>query len=153
MKLSKEEYREAKGCLKRYNYNCVKILNIRADIMDLGAQNLDGMPKPKNNVSDRVLESVIKLQEDEALQVAIKEYKAVVQALELVNKDSKYIFEEMYIKSKTKWEIIDSGVSEATFKRRKSDLIYAVHRELKKWAKIELFYQKKCAKIVLWKIK
>ena len=59
MKLSKEEYREAKGCLKRYNYNCVKILNIRADIMDLGAQNLDGLPKPKNNVSDRVLETRI----------------------------------------------------------------------------------------------
>ena len=87
MKLSKEEYREAQGCLKRYNYNCVKILNIRADIMDLGAQNLDGMPKPKNNVSDRVLESVIKLQEDEALQVAIKEYKAVVQAIQLVDED------------------------------------------------------------------
>ena len=132
MKLSKEEYREAQGCLKRYNYNCVKILNIRADIMDLGAQNLDGMPKPKNNVSDRVLESVIKLQEDEALQVAIKEYKAVVQAIQLVNKDSKYIFEEMYIKSKSKWEIIDSGMSERTYERRNKDLIYAVHKEIKK---------------------
>lgn len=132
MKLSKEEYREAKGCLKRYNYNCVKILNIRADIMDLGAQKLDGMPKPKNNVSDRVLESVIKLQEDEALQVAIKEYKAVVQAIQLVNKDSKYIFEEMYIKSKSKWEIIDSGMSERTYERRNKDLIYAVHKEIKK---------------------
>lgn len=132
MKLSKEEYREAKGYLKRYNYNCVKILNIRADIMDLGAQNLDGLPKPKNNVSDRVLESVIKLQEDEALQVAIKEYKAVVQAIQLVNKDSKYIFEEMYIKSKSKWEIIDSGMSERTYERRNKDLIYAVHKEIKK---------------------
>lgn len=132
MKLSKEEYREAKGCLKRYNYNCVKILNIRADIMDLGAQNLDGLPKPKNNVSDRVLESVIKLQEDEALQIAIKEYKAVVQAIQLVNKDSKYIFEEMYIKSKSKWEIIDSGMSERTYERRNKDLIYAVHKEIKK---------------------
>lgn len=132
MKLSKEEYREAKGCLKRYNYNCVKILNIRADIMDLGAQNLDGLPKPKNNVSDRVLESVIKLQEDEALQVAIKEYKAVVQAVQLVNKDSRYIFEEMYIRSKSKWEIIDSGMSERTYERRNKDLIYAVHKEIKK---------------------
>lgn len=132
MKLSKEEYREAKGYLKRYNYNCVKILNIRADIMDLGAQNLDGLPKPKNNVSDRVLESVIKLQEDEALQVAIKEYKAVVQAVQLVNKDSRYIFEEMYIRSKSKWEIIDSGMSERTYERRNKDLIYAVHKEIKK---------------------
>lgn len=154
MKLSKEEYREAKGCLKRYNYNCVKILNIRADIMDLGAQNLDGMPKPQNNVSDRVLESVIKLQEDEALQVAIKEYKAVVQAIQLVNKDSKYIFEEMYIKSKSKWEIIDSGMSERTYERRNKDLIYAVHKEIKKnWRKIGGILIKLCAKIVLWKIK
>lgn len=150
MKLSKEEYREAKGCLKRYNYNCVKILNIRADIMDLGAQNLDGMPKPQNNVSDRVLESVIKLQEDEALQVAIKEYKAVVQAIQLVNKDSKYIFEEMYIKSKSKWEIIDSGMSERTYERRNKDLIYAVHKEIKKnWRKIGGILIKLCAKIVL----
>ena len=132
MKLSKEEYREAKGCLKRYNYNCVKIMMIREDIMDLGSQNLDGLPKPKNNVSDRVLESVIKLQEDEALQEAIKEYKAVVQALELVNKDSKELFEKYYIQSKSKWEIIESGMSQRTFERRNQELIYAVHEEFKK---------------------
>ena len=134
MKLSKEEYREAQGCLKRYNYNCVKILNIRADIMDLGAQNLDGMPKPKNNVSDRVLESVIKLQEDEALQVAIKEYKAVVQAILLVDEDEKKIFETIYILSKSKWELINNGMSERTYFRKKKELITQVSKELKKLA-------------------
>ena len=134
MKVSKEEYREAQGCLKRYNYNCVKILNIRADIMDLGAQNLDGMPKPKNNVSDRVLESVIKLQEDEALQVAIKEYKAVVQAIQLVDEDEKKIFETIYILSKSKWELINNGMSERTYFRKKKELITQVSKELKKLA-------------------
>lgn len=134
MRLSKEDYREAKGCLKRYNYNCIKIMNIRSDIMDIGSPSLDGLPKAPYSTSDRVLNSVIKLQEDKNLQEAIKEYKAVVQALELVNKDSRYIFEQLYIMSKTKWEIINSGMSERTFFRRKKDLILAVNKELKKLA-------------------
>ena len=134
MRLSKEDYREAKGCLKRYNYNCIKIMNIRADIMNIGSPSLDGLPKAPYSTSDRVLNSVIKLQEDKDLQEAIKEYKAVVQALELVNKDSKYIFKQLYIMSKTKWEIINSGMSERTFFRRKKDLILAVNKELKKLA-------------------
>lgn len=109
-------------------------MNIRADIMSIGSPVLDGMPKAPYSVSDRTLKAVIELQENEHLQKAIKEYKAVVQAVELVNKDSKYIFEEFYIKSKPKWEIINSGISERTFVRRKGDLIYAVHKELKKLA-------------------
>lgn len=134
MRLSNEEYKEASLCLKRYNYNCIKIMNIRADIMSIGSPVLDGMPKAPYSVSDRTLKAVVELQENEHLQKAIKEYKAVVQAVELVNKDSKYIFEEFYIKSKPKWEIINSGISERTFVRRKGDLIYAVHKELKKLA-------------------
>ena len=134
MRLSNEEYKEASLCLKRYKYNCIKIMNIRADIMSIGSPVLDGMPKAPYSVSDRTLKAVIELQENEHLQKAIKEYKAVVQAIELVNKDSKYIFEEFYIKSKPKWEIINSGISERTFVRRKGDLIYAVHKELKKLA-------------------
>ena len=134
MRLSKEDYRKAKRCLKRYNYNCIKIMNIRADIMNIGSPSLDGLPKAPYSTSDRVLNSVIKLQEDKDLQEAIKEYKAVVQALQLVNKDSKYIFEQLYIMSKTKWEIINSGMSERTFFRRKKDLILAVNKELKKLA-------------------
>ena len=131
-KLSKEEYNYAKGCLKRYNYNCINIMNIRADILSIGSQNLDGMPKAPYNISDNVLNSVIKLQEDEQLQKSIKEYKAVVQALELINKDCKIIFNKYYILSKTKWEVIESGMSERTFERRNQELIYAVHNELKK---------------------
>lgn len=132
MRLSKEDYREAKGCLKRYNYNYLKIMNIRADIMDIGSPSLDGLPKAPYSTSDRVLNSVIKLQEDKDLQGAIKEYKAVVQALELVNKDAKEIFNKQYQLGQTKWEIIDSGMSEGTYKRRHSDLVYTIHRELKK---------------------
>lgn len=134
MRLNTDDYKRAVGCLKRYNYNCIKIINIRADIISIGSTAIDGMPKAPYRVSDTVFNSMIKLQEDEELQKAIKEYKAVVQAIELVSKDSKYIFEELYIKSKTKWEIINSGMSERTFVRRKSDLIYAVDRELKKLA-------------------
>lgn len=131
-RLSKEDYKKAKDCLKHYNYNCINIMNIRADILSIGSQNLDGMPKAPYNISDNVLNSVIKLQEDEQLQKAIKEYKAVVQALELTNKDCKIIFNKYYILSKSKWEIIESGMSERTFERRNQELIYAVHNELKK---------------------
>lgn len=134
MRLNTDDYKKAVGCLKRYNYNCIKIINIRADIISIGSTAIDGMPKAPYRVSDTVFNSVIKLQEDEELQKAIKEYKAVVQAMELVSKDSKYIFEELYIKSKTKWEIINSGMSERTYFRRKKDLIIAVDKELKKLA-------------------
>lgn len=131
-KLSREEYNYAKGCLKRYNYNCINIMNIRADILSIGSQSLDGMPKAPYNITDNVLNSVIKLQEDEQLQKSIKEYKAVVQALELVNKDCKTIFEKYYRLSRSKWEIIESGMSERTFERRNQELIYTVHTELEK---------------------
>lgn len=132
MRLPKEDYNRAVGLLKRYNYNCIKILNIRADIMSVSAVNMDGMPKAPYRISDTVYNQYILLQEDKELQKALKEYKAVTLALELVSEDSKKIFEELYSKNKTKWQIIDSGMSEATFKRRKQDLIYAVNKEFKK---------------------
>lgn len=132
MRLSKEDYRQAVSCLKRYNYNCIKILNIRADIMSIGSPVIDGIPKAPYRISDSVYNSVIKLQEDVDLQKAIREYKAVEQAKQLVPKDSIYIFEEMYIKGKEKWEIIDDlHISEETYKRRKRNLIYAVDKEIK----------------------
>lgn len=134
MRISKEDYNTAVGCLKRYNYNCINILNIRSDIMTIGSPIINGMPKAPYSISDSVYNTVVKLQEDENLQKCLREYKAVVQALELVNRDSKYIFEELYVKSKTKWQIIDSGISERTFGRRKKELIYAVDREIKKLA-------------------
>lgn len=133
MRLSKEEYREAKGCLERYNYNCLSIINIRADIMSVSVPENDGMPKVQYNVSDQVYNQYIKLQEDKELQKSLKEYKAVAQALELVGNDSKYIFEHEYRKSEYKWDIIKTmNISEETYKRRKKELIYAVDRELKK---------------------
>jgi len=132
MRLNKDDYKRAVGCLKRYNYNCINILNIRADIISIGSSNFDGAPKAPYRVSDSVLNSVLKLQEDENLQKSIREYKAVLQAIELVSKDSKYIFEELYIKGREKWDIINSmNISEETYKRRKRDLIYAVDKELK----------------------
>lgn len=133
MKLSREDYKKAKNCLKRYNYNCINILNIRADIMSISATTIDGMPKAPYKITDNVFNSVIQLQENEQLQKSITEYKAVRQALELVNEDSKYIFEGLYIKGRNKWDIINEmNVSEETYKRRKRDLIYAVEKEIRK---------------------
>lgn len=134
MRLSREEYKKAEGYLKRYNYNCINILNIRNDIMSIGAVNLDGLPKAPYSISDSVFNSVIKLQENKELNRSINEYKIVVQALQLVSDDSKVIFEELYQKSKNKWHIINETLhtSEETYKRRKRDLIYAVYEEIKK---------------------
>lgn len=133
MRLPNEEYKKAVNCLKRYNYNCLKIMTIRDDIMNISGMNIDGLPKAKNNVTDSVLNSVIQLQEDLDLQTAIKECKAVNQAKEIVSKDSLYIFEELYRKGKSKWDIINKlNISEETYKRRKRELIYTVYKEISK---------------------
>jgi DNA-directed RNA polymerase specialized sigma subunit len=135
MRLNTEDYKRAEGCLKRYNYNCVRILNIRADIMSVSIPSNDGMPKAPYNISDSVYNQYIKLQEDVELQNALKEYKAVRQALELVNEDCKRVFENYYQKQKSRWETIeDVNLSERTFVRRKGELIHTVDKELKKLA-------------------
>lgn len=134
MRLDKEDYNRAVGLLKRYNYNCITIMNIRADIMSIGAPAYDGMPKAPYKISDSVYNQYTQLQEDKQLQRALKEYKIVRQAIELVSNDAKYIFEELYMKNKSKWLIIDSGMSERTFARRKQELILAVSEEIKKLA-------------------
>ena len=154
MKLSKEEYKEAKGCLKRYNYNQIKLMNIRDDIMSLCAVDVDGMPKAPYSTSDRVLDSVIKLQEDSNIKEASKEIKIVNQAIELISKNAKYIFKHQYQLGQDKWDIINEGMSEGTYKRRHSELVYAVHKEIKKvslkWDKNETFLSKKRVIIVSW---
>lgn len=133
MRLNKEDYRKAEGCLRRYNYNCITIINLRADAMSVGVPSYDGMPKAPYSISDSVFNQYIKLQEDRELQKALKEYKAVRQAYELVNQDCKNIFNTYYQKQKTRWETMDLlGLSERTFVRRKSELINAVDKELKK---------------------
>jgi hypothetical protein len=108
-------------------------MTIRDDIMSISGMNIDGMPKAKNNVSDSVLNSVIQLQEDLDLQEAIKQCKAVNQAKLLISADSLYIFEELYRKGKSKWDIINElNISEETYKRRKRELIYTVYKEISK---------------------
>ena len=138
MRLSKEDYNNAVGCLKRYDYNCINILNIKSDIYSIETANNDGQPKPKYNKTDTVLNKIIQVEENEAIQKAIKEYKAVRNALLLVNKDCEYIFEKVFREQKSKWEVINEiNISERTFERRKKELIYGVHKELKKsWRKI-----------------
>ena len=144
MRLSKEDYKKAEGCLRRYNYNCITIMNIRADIMSVGAPGTDGMPKVPYSISDSVYNQYIKLQEDKELQRALKEYKIVRQALELVNTDCKEIFENYYQKQRNRWETIDKlSLSERTFVRRKTELINAVHKELEKfWRENGVTFQK-----------
>ena len=134
MRLENQEYRQAVNCLKRYNYNCIKIMSIREDIMSISGLNMDGMPKPKYSKSDMVLNSVIQLQEDEELKRAVKEVKAVQMALQLVDEDCKNIFEKIYIQSKSKWELINNGMSERTYFRKITELITLVNKELKKLA-------------------
>lgn len=132
-RLKKEEYREAKGCLKRYNYNCLNIMNIQMDILNISVSPCDGLPKAPYSVGDSTLNKVIQLDENEKLKKSMREYKAVVQALQLVNEDSKFIFEKEFRESKYKWDVIDElNKSEETYKRRKRELIYAVHNELNK---------------------
>lgn len=134
MRLPNEEYKKAVNCLKKYNYNCIKIMSIREDIMSISGLNMDGMPKAKYTKSDMVLNSVIQLQEDKELKKAIKEVKAVQMALQLVSEDSKKIFETIYIQCKSKWELINNGMSERTYFRKKAELITQISKELKKLA-------------------
>ena len=44
-RLSKEEYNRAKGCLQRYNYNCINIINIQSDILSLSVSANDRATK------------------------------------------------------------------------------------------------------------
>lgn len=132
MRIPKEEYRQAKGCLKRYRYNCLNILMIRNDTIGLSGNSLDGMPH-SNQINDIVANQVISLEQNKSLQQSLKEYKAVRLALEKVKPESKFIFEHIYEKEDmNKWEIESKlYISDETFKRRFKDLIYAVHHEIK----------------------
>lgn len=132
MRLEKEDYKKAVDILKRYNYNCLNILLINNDIISLGASKYDGQPHAPNNIVDVTLNKVIQLEENKELRKSMYEYKIVEKVKRLISADAKYIFEEIYVKSKTKWDVIESGMSERTFGRRKNELIYAVDRELKK---------------------
>lgn len=101
-KIPLKEYNEAKDCLKRYNYNCLKIINIREDIMSLSIATIDGMPKAPYSIGDSTINKVIKLQCDIELQKAIREYKAVSQSVMLMDRIGKEIFTEKYQKRNRK---------------------------------------------------
>ncbi len=134
MRLPKEDYNRAVGCLKRYNYNCINIINVQSDILSISIAPIDGLPKAPYSIGDTTFNKVIQLQDDIELSKSIKEYKAVQQALILLNnKETNYIFEEEFRKDRYKWDIINElHTSEETYKRRKRSLIYAVNEELKK---------------------
>ena len=133
-KLSKEEYKEAMGYLKRYNYNCVTILTARLDIIDISSPKFDGLPKAPYSISDSVANSVIRLQEDKRLNKALKEWQIVRRALELTDTITKEIFTEEFEKGENnRWNIIDKlNISEDQYKRRRRKLIYIVNDEIKK---------------------
>lgn len=137
MKIDTEEYRYAKRCLKRFNYNKLNIIARRTDLLNISSTGIDGLPKGKNSISDIVGKTVIRIEEDEELNKSTNEYKAVILAREIVDDDSKYILDHIYVmKDMNKWDIIYSDerpMSEATFKRKHSSLVYAVAEELKKF--------------------
>ena len=133
MRIPKEEYRKAKSCLKRYNYNCLNILMIRNDTIGLTGNSLDGMPH-SNQINDIVANQVISLEQNKSLQQSLKEYKVVQLALAKLDNDSKFIFDHLYNKKDmSKWEIINENlyISENLFKQKHSKLVYAVYEELK----------------------
>lgn len=68
MRIPKEEYNQAVECLKRYNYNCINIINRQSDILSLSVATNDGMPKAPYSIGDTVFNKVLKLESDEDLQ-------------------------------------------------------------------------------------
>ena len=138
MRLDKDEYNYAKRCLKRFNYNKLNILMRRADLMSLSAVNIDGLLKGKNKVNDMVGQTVIRIEDDKELNKSIKEYKAVLLTREIVDDDSKYILDHIYdMQDMNKWDVVYSKerpMSQRTFERKHSRLIYEVEKQLKKLA-------------------
>lgn len=130
-RLSNEDYNEAVGILKRYNYNCLNIVIIPQDIIGIRAAVSDGQPKAPYSVSDPVFNTTVKLEENELLNKSMREYKIVERAKAILNnKEIDYIFENLFRLERNKWDIIEEmHISEETFKRRKRALIYAVHNE------------------------
>ena len=99
----------------------MNIINEREDIIGISSQVPDGMPRVPYSVSDTVFNQYVQLQENVSLQKSLKEIRVVNQ-----------VFEEQYKMGKDKWDIINEGMSEGTYKRRHSELVYAVYEELKK---------------------
>lgn len=90
-------------------------MNIQSDILSLSIAPADGMPRTPYAVSNTVLNKVIQMEENESLQRSIREYKIVVQALQLVDSITKEIFKEEY--QKRKWKQVEY-YRQITYKRR-----------------------------------
>ena len=133
-RISDEKYKEAKGCLKRFAYNKLNILTIRFDLIGITGINYDNELIRTNKINDIVANSVIRLEENNALNQSVKEYKAVELAKKLVNdEDSLYILEHLYDKQDMRrWEIINNVMSESTFRRKHKKLVLTVYDILKK---------------------
>ena len=133
-RISDEKYKDAKGCLKRFAYNKLNILTIRFDLVGITGINYDNELIRTNKINDIVANSVIRLEENKALNQSIREYKAVELAKKLVNdEDSLYILEHLYDKQDMRrWEIINNVMSESTFRRKHKKLVLTVYDILKK---------------------
>ena len=131
MRIPKEEYREVINILKRYSYNCLNIIQRQNDILSLSVSG-DSEGRSKYSISDSTLNKVLRLEEDVNLQRSIREFKLVKRTLFLVSSDARYIFDKLFIEQKSKWNIIDElHISEETYKRRKSELVYTTYNEMK----------------------
>ena len=132
MKIPKEEYREVVEILKRYNYNRLNIIQRQSDILSLSI-NGNGDGRSKYSISDSTLNKVLRLESDKSLQRSIKEFKLVNRVLELVRSETREVFAKLYVEQKGKWKTIDElHISEETYKRRKRELIYVAHEEIRK---------------------
>ena len=134
IRLPREEYKETVRILMNYNYNCLNIKSIEEEISGVSAPKNDGLPKAPYRKSDPTYNKYNELTQHEQLRKSRREKMIVDKALTLVKEDSKYIFEKLFKEGKSKWDIIGNGMSERTFVRRKSELIHAVNKEIKKMA-------------------
>ena len=131
MRIPKEKYREVISLLKRYSYNCLNIIQRQNDILSLSVSS-SNEGRSQYSISDSTLNKVLRLEEDVSLQRSIREFKLVKRVLYLVSNDAREIFDKLYIEQKTKWEVMNElHISEATFGRRKNELIYTTYKEFK----------------------
>lgn len=134
MRLSKEDYRAAEDALWNYNYNLKEIIQLEADIINIGIPNRCGLPNAPYRVSDSTFAAVLRLEEYPERRAMLKQKNAVERAIEKVRHDDAVLIFNLYYKDKMSWQstIEKIGMSERTFSRRKQELIEAVHKELKK---------------------
>jgi hypothetical protein len=135
MKLSNEEYKEAEECLLNYRYNSVAKDTIPKDIINISSPSI-GAVKAPYSTSDSVFNNYLNLEEDIELKKVLTQYKAVENAKLLLTEDEEVVLNNFYIKRENKYKVMDIlHIADRTFARRKKNLIYKVHKELKKLAR------------------